>query len=154
MAGTPLTRETVENTPTGAVEFDPSLLIEEDGETPVEVPTDPIVGAMGDEGAQAIAAYFQAHPEDAPTDEAWQAQFGQRFAQGGERFFDKAPVPRRGIRRLPRRRFGNIQRQHRPGATGSSQGSMINHAQIALEPDKMDGGSGFHKRDSNANMTT
>ena len=77
MAGTPLTRETVENTPTGAVEFDPSLLIGEDEETPVEVPTDPIVGAMGDEGAQAIAAYFQAHPEDAPTDEAWQAQFGQ-----------------------------------------------------------------------------
>ena len=77
MAGTPLTRETVENTPTGAVEFDPSLLIGEDEETPVEVPTDPIVGAMGDEGAQAIAAYFQTHPEDAPTDEAWQAQFGQ-----------------------------------------------------------------------------
>lgn len=67
MAGTPLTRETVENTPTGAVEFDPSLLIEEGEETPVEVPTDPIVGAMGDEGAQAIAAYFQTHPEDAPA---------------------------------------------------------------------------------------
>lgn len=38
MAGTPLTRETVENTPTGAVEFDPSLLIEEGEETPLRSP--------------------------------------------------------------------------------------------------------------------
>ena len=79
-----------------------------------------------------------------------QAQLGQRLAQRSQGFFDKAPLPGRGVVALPERGLGDIQRQHRPGATGGGQGGVVHSAQIALEPDKMNRVSGIHERDSNA----
>lgn len=67
------------------------------------------------------------------------AQAGEVLAQVMQAFGNGLPLAAAGVGQGPVRRLGHVKRQYRPACRGLDKRRMVGAAQVALEPDKLEG---------------
>jgi hypothetical protein len=103
---------------------------------------------------EALAETFEHIYDTAGAHHQRLAEGGESFAQFHERLADERPVPRRAVRRFEDARLDDVERQHRPAASGLGERAVVGHAEVALEPDDLDRDAGSGRNAHRRRSTT